>query len=121
VQHGLGDRVILASFDLMTLRALREAAPNIARVVISRSVTGDPAVLAEASGAVAIVTSAGFIESDPGAVSRIHNAGLGVLIYTLNDEDDWERAVALGADGLITDKPTKLAAWLSAPEAGADQ
>ncbi len=112
-EYGLANRVILASFDLMTLRALREAAPEVSRVIIARSVVGDPAVLAAACGAVAIVTSARFIQSDPGAVGRIHDAGLGALIYTLNDEAAWEQAISLGADGVITDRPETLSAWLA--------
>ncbi len=112
-EYGLGTRVIMASFDLMTLRALREAAPEIARVIISRSVTGNPDVLADACGAVAIITSAALIQSDPDAVDRIHDAGLGVLVYTLNDEAAWASAVSLGADGLITDRPEALSRWLS--------
>ncbi len=111
--YDLGNRVLMASFDIMTLRALRDAAPEIARVVIARSVIGDPAVLAAACGAVAIVTSAGFIQADPDAVGRIHAAGLGVLIYTLNDADAWAQAVSLGADGLITDRPDTLTVWLN--------
>ncbi|MEQ1737177.1 MAG: glycerophosphodiester phosphodiesterase family protein [Rhodoglobus sp.] len=112
-EYDLGNRVIMASFDLMTLRALREAAPEIARMVIASSVVGDPAVLAAACGAMAIVTSAAFIQGSPGVVERIHAAGLGVLVYTLNDETAWSHAIALGADGLITDRPETLSAWLA--------
>ena len=109
---GMEDRVLLASFDLVTLQALQSVAPQLPRVIISRQVTGDPAELASRCGAVAIVTSRDFIERDPGVVEAIHQAGLGVLVYTLNDEKTWSNAISLGVDGIITDSPTELERWL---------
>lgn len=112
---GMQDRVLLASFDLMTLQALAQVAPGIPRVIIAREVVGDPAILAGACDAVAIVTSRRFLESHPDAVSLIHNAGLGVLVYTVNNEDGWSEAISLGVDGIITDTPSDLQRWLDAP------
>ena len=118
-EYGVQGRVILAGFDLVTLQALEQRAPDVPRVVITHAVIGDPAVLAKACGAIAIVTSLDYIRSDPGAVARIHDEGLGVLLYTLNDTDTWAEAVALGVDGLITDKPVKLDTWLARSASGA--
>jgi glycerophosphoryl diester phosphodiesterase len=117
-EAGVQERVVFASFDLMTLKALQQVANSVPRVIISRKVVGDPAILAAACGASAIVTSHAFIESDPEAVDRIHAAGLGVLLYTLNNEDDWTAAVSLGVDGIITDKPATLDAWLANADPG---
>jgi glycerophosphoryl diester phosphodiesterase len=113
-RHGVQSRVIFASFDLVSLRNIAQVAPELARAIIVRKVVGDPAVIAGACGALAIVTSERFIRSDPDAVGRIHAAGLGVLLYTLNDEDTWRTAIDLGVDGIITDRPTELGSWLSA-------
>jgi glycerophosphoryl diester phosphodiesterase len=110
---GLDDRVIVASFDIMSLTALAEVAPDIDRLVISRTIVGDPAILAATCGAVALVTSAGFARDNPDAVTRIHEAGLGVLLYTLNDEQMWADAISLGVDGIITDRPARLDRWLA--------
>jgi glycerophosphoryl diester phosphodiesterase len=111
--HGLEDRVVVAGFDIMSLAALQAVAPDLQRVVITREVVGDPAILAATCGAVAIVTSRRFLEADPDAVTRIHDAGLGVLIYTLNSEQAWSEAIALGVDGIITDRPAELDRWLA--------
>ena len=113
-RFGLDDRVIVASFDIMSLKALAGVAPDLPRLVISRTIAGDPAILAATCGAVAIVTSAAFVREDPLAVTRIHDAGLGVLLYTLNDEQNWSDATSLGVDGIITDLPTRLDRWLAA-------
>jgi glycerophosphoryl diester phosphodiesterase len=110
---GLDDRVIVASFDIMSLKALATVAPDLPRLVISRTIVGDPAVLAATCGAVALVTSARFVRDDPDAVTRIHDAGLGVLLYTLNDEETWSDATSLGVDGIITDRPARLDRWLA--------
>jgi glycerophosphoryl diester phosphodiesterase len=111
--HQLEQRVVLAGFDITSLSAARQAGPEIQRVVITHDVVGDPAVLAATCGAVAIVTSRKFLLSDPGAVGRIHDAGLGVLVYTLNSSKTWSEAIALGVDGIITDKPVELDSWLA--------
>lgn len=110
---GVEHRVVLASFSLTTLQYLRDAADHIPRAIISRKVSGDPAVLAAACGAIAIITSRAFLVGDPGAVDRIHAAGLGVLAYTLNNEDSWTVALSLGVDGFITDQSAGLRTWLS--------
>jgi glycerophosphoryl diester phosphodiesterase len=109
--HGVSDRVVFASFDLISLQNLAGAAPDLARAIITREVIGDPAILAGACGALAIVTSERFVRRDPDAVERIHTAGLGVLLYTLNDEDTWRSALELGVDGIITDHPSELGDW----------
>ena len=63
---GLESRVILVSFSLTTLQYLREVAADIPRAIISREVVGDPAILARACGAVAIVTSHAIPGERPG-------------------------------------------------------
>lgn len=109
----LEERVIVASFDIVSLRHLRSVAPDIPRAVIARQVVGDPAILAGTCGAIAIVTSSAFVEQQPDAVARIQDAGLGVLLYTLNDADTWTEAITLGVDGIITDRPGELDRWLA--------
>ena len=109
----LDDRVILASFDIRSLAAAQREGVGIQRVVITHDVVGDPAILAGTCGAVAIVTSRAFLQTDPDAVERIHDAGLGVMIYTLNSAKTWSEAISLGVDGIITDKPRALEGWLA--------
>ncbi len=111
-RFGVESRVMFASFDIMSLRALASVAPQFPRLVVTRELVGDPILLAATCGAVAIVTSQAFVARDPGAVSRIHEAGLGVLVYTLNSEENWSAAISLGVDGIITDRPAALAEWL---------
>jgi glycerophosphoryl diester phosphodiesterase len=106
-------RVVLASFDIMTLRSLERVAPHAHRAIVAREIHGDPAVLAEASGASIIISHHRFLRSSPEVVWQAQRAGLSVFAYTLNDEHDWSRALRVGIDGIITDTPTELTAWLA--------
>jgi hypothetical protein len=47
-------------------------------------------------------------------VERLHAAKLRVVPWTANEEADWRRLLALGVDGIITDDPEGLLAWLRA-------
>lgn len=117
-QYQVSDRVVLASFDIETLQALAVVANRIPRLVISREVNGDPRTLAALTGAIGIVTSDRFIESEPEIVARIQAAGLGVMVYTVNTEKAWERAVRLRLDGIITDRPAEFGSWATDSLAG---
>jgi glycerophosphoryl diester phosphodiesterase len=44
----------------------------------------------------------------PEFVQRAHANGLAVHVWTINDRPTMERLVALGADGIMTDRPTLL-------------
>jgi glycerophosphoryl diester phosphodiesterase len=41
-------------------------------------------------------------------VDAAHNRNLEVHAWTINDEEDMERMIALGVDGIITDYPDRL-------------
>lgn len=47
-------------------------------------------------------------------VAQAHRQGLRVNTWTVNDEADLERVVACGVDGIITDYPAHVVAWLDA-------
>ncbi|MGV8911830.1 MAG: glycerophosphodiester phosphodiesterase [Rhodoglobus sp.] len=112
-RHGVSDHVIIGSFDIMTLQALQRVSPEIPGMLIVRDIVGDPGALAAAAGAVALVTSKNAITHDPELVQRVHDAGLGILIYTLNDSETWSDAVSLGVDGIVTDRPAELGQWIA--------
>lgn len=109
---------MLASFDLPTLQALQASAPELPRMLIQRVLPADPVTLAHEHGAIGLVTSPSSVEADPTVVGRIHEAGLGILLYTLNKKKNWAAALALGVDGIITDKPSSLDKWLAATAPG---
>lgn len=111
-------RVVLASFSPETLVALQIAVPDLPRMVIIRDLPKDPVALVLEFDAIGVVTSPPSVEADPTVVDRVHKAGLGILLYTLNKKQSWRSALSLGVDGIITDKPSALDTWLAATAPG---
>jgi len=115
---GTAHRVSFASFDFSTIMNLAAGAPDIPRIIIQRLLPTDPVGLARHFDAIAILTSPGAVRANPDAVAEMHEAGLGLLLYTLNSKQRWSEALALGVDGIITDKPSNLDEWLAATAPG---
>lgn len=112
-RRGVQNRIVFAGFNLTTVANLADVAPAIPRVIIKRDLPADPVGLAQYYGAIAILTTPNSLESDEDAVSRMHAAGLGVLVYTLNSEKRWGEALDYGVDGIVTDQPSKLDGWIA--------
>lgn len=119
-ERGLGDRIAVASFDARTLALIEEAAPQIPRLAILRALPDDTVAAARALGVRGIVASSKAVLRSPEVIEQLHDAGLRIAVYTLNDDAKWERALELGVDGIITDTPHRLREWLrsEAREAG---
>ena len=111
--RGLQDRVVFASFSPRSLEAIQQADPAIPRVLIRQVLPLDPVAVATRYGVIALMTRASALEARPDAVREMHDAGLGILLYTLNNEDRWHEALGWGVDGIVTDKPSTLDAWIA--------
>ncbi len=111
--RGLQDRIVFASFSAATMLELRDTAPLFPRVLIRRVLPLDPVAVAHRYDLIAIMTRSVALEERPDAVERMHAAGLGLLLYTLNSEERWGEALAYGVDGIVTDKPSALDAWIA--------
>lgn len=116
-QYDVGGLVILSGFDTSTLEHLRKVDPMLPRAIITSSLPSDPVGFARLYGAIAIITNHSAVEADRWVVDRLHRAGLGIVLYTLNTKAKWQAAVDLGVDGIITDRPNRLDRWLVAATA----
>lgn len=104
-------RVVLESFELPNLSALREQAPEFARMLLTREF-GDAVLQAAVELQVSAVGAREeLFAARPAFVARIREAGIGAVVYTLNTPAKWDRAAAQGIDFIITDDPMSLAAW----------
>jgi glycerophosphoryl diester phosphodiesterase len=110
--HHLERRVILQSFDWRTLHAMKKQAPEIALAALYEGAPKDFVEIGKESGAQVI--SPAFRLVMPEQVKAAHAAGYKVLPWTANQPEDWSRLVAAGVDGIITDDPAALIAWLKA-------
>ncbi|MBM3677389.1 MAG: glycerophosphodiester phosphodiesterase [Actinobacteria bacterium] len=134
--HGLGSRCVVSSTSGAALRAFRTAGPGIAagltyphdRHGISGRHGAAPLVavglralrltaairlprLARSAGASAVFLQHAVVS--PVAVRRLHDVGIAVLAWTVDEPADVLRARAAGVDGIISNDPSMLLATLS--------
>ena len=114
-KHRLETRVVLQSFDFRTLLAMKKLAPEIALSALYEGAPKDFVTIAKEAGAG--IVSPTFRLVTPEQVRAAHAAGLQVLPWTANRPEDWTRLAGAGVDGIITDDPAALIAWLAARRA----
>jgi glycerophosphoryl diester phosphodiesterase len=113
-RHNLVDRVMVQSFDFRVLHAMRRIAPQIRLAALY---LGPP----KSFPAIAYLAGAGIVApyhalASARQVRAAHAAGLEVVAWTANRPRDWKRLIAAGVNGIITDNPEALLAYLK--EAG---
>lgn len=113
---GAQNRVVFGSKNFATIENLRFAAEGFPRVIIHRDMPPDPVGLVHYYDAIAIVVALGSAEAHPDKVVELHDAGLGLIVYTLNTKARWSSAIALGVDGIVSDRADKLDNWLGKRE-----
>ena len=106
-KHKLEDRVIIQSFDYRTLAEVKKLDPKILKAHL---VAPEDAV--HSSGAEILSPYFQWINKE--VVDQAHKAGIQVIPWTLNEPADWDKAIAYGVDGIITDYPAALADYLKA-------
>ncbi|GAB79114.1 glycerophosphoryl diester phosphodiesterase [Austwickia chelonae] len=134
---GVADKVMIQSFDWRSLPLVKKANPKIPTVLLWDETTwkkGSPwtgdadydamkgDILAAAKKIGVDVLSPGYSQpygrkpgdkdfkliADKALIEKAHQAGLKVVPWTLNDVSAMEAQMDAGADGIITDYPTKL-------------
>lgn len=114
---GAEERVLLASFDSATLRAIREAGyvgptgmgqAEVARLALAPGPLWR-AVRVEGKRAQVPLSAWGVKLARRGFVDRCHGKGLAVDFWTVDDPAVALRLVELGADGIMTDDPAAVA------------
>jgi len=127
--EGYEDRVMVQSFDWRTLQLVQQRAPEIPTVYLTLQAGKEPTILLDK----ATVWSAGFNPSEhgkslprtikaaggaiwspyfgdltPELLSESHAVGLKVVVWTVNKPADMARLIAMGVDGIISDRPDLL-------------
>jgi glycerophosphoryl diester phosphodiesterase len=93
---------LLSSFDVAALQAAQMAEPQLPRGLLLEEWTPDWLEAARALDCCAIVCH--YPLWDQQSVTLAKDAGLRCLSYTVNEAADVRRLLALGTDGLITDR-----------------
>jgi glycerophosphoryl diester phosphodiesterase len=132
---GMESRTTIQSFDWRTLALVRQLAPDLATVALTDQQAGEDTMEVGKAGASpwlggldvddyggsvpkvvkaigAAVWSPPALDLDERLVAEAHALGLAVVPWTVNDPKDMERVLALGVDGMITDRPDLLRSLL---------
>jgi glycerophosphoryl diester phosphodiesterase len=114
-------RIILQSFDYRTLAEMRKLDPAIRLSALVNVKKWDALVGVKDSNKDFVhihdITGAEIISPDfqlvtPEQVAAAHKANMQVVPYTANTPAEWQKLVDAHVDGIITDDPEALIAWL---------
>lgn len=102
-EKGLADRIIYSSFNHYSMRRVKQLLPNSRVAFLYCDGILDIAEYAEKYGVYAVHPSVGCMKY-PGVdvVKECHAKGVRVHVWTVNEEEDFERMRELGVDAVIT-------------------
>lgn len=132
---GMESRTTVQSFDWRTLALVRQLAPDLTTVALTDQQPDEDTMEVGKPGASpwlggldvddyggsvpkavkaigARVWAPHALDLDERLVAEAHALGLAVIPWTVNDPKDMERVLAVGVDGLISDRPDLLRSLL---------
>jgi glycerophosphoryl diester phosphodiesterase len=110
-RHGMEDDVLLMSFDHKSVRAVRDLSARVATGILYAARLIDGPAAARAAGADALCIEWGF--ATPDVVAQAHAAGLGVFVWTVDDEAAARRCLQHGVDGIASNDTRLLGRLLN--------
>lgn len=102
---------LLSSFRPEALAAAQDAAPELPRGLLLDTLWEGWEGAADALACTAVITRHALM--DAGLAARLRAQGRRALVYTVNEQADADRLLALGIDGIITDAVDRFAPALS--------
>jgi glycerophosphoryl diester phosphodiesterase len=102
-ERGGRDEVLISSFNRNTLVRIRGRAPHLATALLVVEPAADVVEVVVAAGHSALHPYDLFV--DAGLVTRCHEAGVAVNVWTVDRPDRMAELLAHGVDGLCTNVP----------------
>lgn len=118
-EHAVKARVIFQSFDFGILHRMSRLAPGIARAALWEGAARSFVEIAEDACTMIVAPEYSLVTGEE--VAAAHGAGLQVIPWTANTVEDWKRLIEAGVDGIITDDPAALIAYLRKTNLAADE
>ena len=109
--HKMTARVMIQSFDYRPLMAVKRIAPQARTSMAIRGCLPDLVAAAHSIGAEIVSPHHEWITPDE--VARLRDANLRVIVWTVNTPKLMATLVDMGVDGVITDDPATITAWLA--------
>lgn len=114
-KHGIGEQVIISSFDPVALRAMREVAPELARAALTDSSAMPP--VDDTTWPLGTLAQLGARAWHPSwrlpplemLIPDVRQAGYAVNVWTVDDPAIMRRLLALEVEGIMTNRPALLA------------
>jgi glycerophosphoryl diester phosphodiesterase len=114
VEKKLVNRLIVQCFDWAFLADLHKRLPEQVLWALGSKELDDARLeKLVASGATAAAWE--HAEITAAFVKRLKARGLKVVAWTADKPEDWQRLTDAGVEGIITNKPRELRAWLEQP------
>lgn len=115
-RRGLESQTLFSCFhDTVLAQLRRESEAARTALLLSPQWPHKPVQRAQALACEAINPHVDMV--DVAMVEEAHEAGLAVYVYTVDPEEEMHRVLALGVDGLFTNRPDTLRALLEGPRA----
>jgi len=109
------DRLLVSSFDPVTIARVRELDPDLATAQLTFALD-DPSAVVDAVAAAGHIALHPFDSTvDEALVLAAHSAGLAVNVWTVDDPERIEVLARLGVDGICTNVPDVAVAVIRRP------
>lgn len=105
------ERVYYSSFDKESLEAVRQI-DSTARTAFLKEDSLDSMIETASLLQVEIVSPEYILIPNAQYVHRLKALGFKVIVWTVNDPQQWQELIAMGVDGIITDFPQELIRYL---------
>jgi glycerophosphoryl diester phosphodiesterase len=105
-KRGLYDRIVVSSFDFATVRRLRQVDRHVRAALLAEADPDEALDLAAEISAVGLHLRADLITT--AIVAGAGTRGLGILAWTVDDESEMQRLIALDIDAIVSNRPALL-------------
>jgi glycerophosphoryl diester phosphodiesterase len=103
---GFSGPVVYASFLMAEIVEIHRLDPRAKTLALMERISRSAAALALAAGATLAGPNYHFVTAK--GIRALHDAGLQVWVFTVNQPRQIARALSLGADGVISDYPERV-------------
>jgi glycerophosphoryl diester phosphodiesterase len=109
--YGYSDKIIVSSFDHAFLKRFQEKTDAYKTGLLINGLLLDLPAYAAEVGTTAWHPQ--FVNLRADQVKLAQQAGIEVNVWTLNEVSEWNSAVRMGVDGIVTDDPEGLEEYLA--------
>lgn len=101
------DRVIVQSFDPLTLIAMKQIDPAVSQAMLVSEKEQGVDLYISLLGYTPEIWSPFHELITPELVAEVHDRGMDIIPWTINEKDEMIRLLEMGVDGIITDYPNR--------------